>query len=366
MLPEVGLDGQRRLKAGRVLIIGAGGLGSPAGMYLAAAGVGTIGIVDFDKIDLSNLQRQIMHSTDDVGSSKCQSAKQRLAQINPGIKIAIHEEKISAGNIAKLVGQYDVVIDATDNFATRYLINDACVLLNKPNVYGAIYRFEGQSSVFLPKAGPCYRCLFPFPPPAEAAPNCAEAGVLGVLAGIIGVVQATEAIKLLLSLGTGLIGRLLIYDAMEMRFDTVKIKRDPKCDLCGDSPVITSIRESTFTCAAPAEATATAGGGLSEITPGQLNSRLKSGEKIFLLDVRNKEEHKMCHLAGCTLIPLPELATRLGALDPTEEIVVYCKSGARSRSAMQLLTANGFARVKNLSGGILAWIADIDPSMPKY
>jgi molybdopterin/thiamine biosynthesis adenylyltransferase/rhodanese-related sulfurtransferase len=365
MLPEVGLEGQRRLKASRLLIIGAGGLGSPAAMYLAAAGVGTIGIVDFDNIDLSNLQRQILHSSDDIGSSKCQSAKHRMAQINPNIDIVVHEEKVSADSIEKLVGQYDVVIDGTDNFATRYLINDACVLLNKPNVYGAIYRFEGQASVFVPKAGPCYRCLFPDPPPPDAVPNCAEGGVLGVLAGIIGVIQATEAIKLVLNLGTSLVGRLLIYDALEMRFDKVNIKRNANCHLCGDNPTITSVVETNFACAPTTVAlgTYTVSEGISAV---DLNCRLGKGEKIFLLDVRNPEEHLLCHLPGSSLIPLPDLPKRLSELDSGEEIIVYCKSGARSRSAMQLLREAGFSRVKGLTGGILAWIAEVDTSMPKY
>jgi len=366
ILPEVGLDGQRRLKASRVLIVGAGGLGSPAAMYLAAAGIGTVGIVDFDNIDLSNLQRQILHSTIDIGASKCKSAKQRLAEINPEIEIVTHEERISADNISRLVSQYDVVIDATDNFATRYLINDACVLLSKPNVYGAIYRFEGQASVFLPGAGPCYRCLFPDPPQIDAVPNCAEGGVLGVLAGIIGVIQATEAIKLVLQIGTGLVGRLLVYDALEMRFDTVKIKRTAGCHLCGDSPTITSITESAFSCAVPTATDDTTSDRVNEISAADLNTRLNNGEQIFLLDVRNIEEHQLCHLPGCTLIPLRELPTRLDALDSSQEIVVYCKAGARSSSARQLLTERGFTRVKHLTGGILAWINEVDPLMQSY
>jgi len=371
------MDGQRRLKAGSVLIVGAGGLGSPAGMYLAAAGVGTIGIADFDDIDLSNLQRQIFHATSGVGTSKCQSAKLRMEEINPEIKIVTHDERITAANIEILVGQYDVVIDATDNFATRYLINDACVLLKKPNVYGAIYRFEGQASVFAPGSGPCYRCLFPFPPQADAVPNCAEGGVLGVLAGMIGVLQATEAIRLLLDIGTGLIGKLLIYDAMEMRFDTVNIKRNLDCPLCGDNPTIKSIADTEFACAvkvveAGTKAAADGSAGSSandsddEISATALSDRLKSGDRLFLLDVRNPEEFVLCNLPGCNLIPLPELSKRLSDLDRSQDIVVYCKSGARSRRAVQLLREAGFQKLTNLTGGILAWIAEVDPSMPGY
>jgi adenylyltransferase/sulfurtransferase len=374
----VGLDGQRRLKAGSVLIVGAGGLGSPAGMYLAAAGVGTIGIVDFDKIDLSNLQRQIMHSTADVGKSKCKSAEQRMAQINPHIRIVGHEEQLSAVNIKSMIEQYDIVIDATDSFATRYLINDACVLLNKPNIYGAIYRFEGQASVFAPGRGPCYRCLFPVPPPADAVPNCAEAGVLGVLAGLIGVVQATEAIRILLGeetgLGAGLTGKLLIYDAKEMRFDTVKITRNAGCPLCGDNPTIKEISETIFVCEAsssnqdlPTDAGAGSGSSASaEITAVDLQKRLEAKEDFLLLDVRTPEEYILCQIPGSTLIPLNELPERFEQLDTAKEIVVYCKSGARSRKAAQLLSQKGFSKLKNLTGGILAWIAEVDPSMCGY
>jgi len=371
ILPEVGLEGQQKLKAGGVLIIGAGGLGSPAGMYLAAAGVGKIGIVDFDKIDLSNLQRQILHATVDVGTSKCASAKKRMQEINPEIEIVVHEELVSQANIEALVKQYDVVIDATDNFSTRYLINDACVLGRKPNIYGAIYRFEGQASVFAPGQGPCYRCLFPTPPPPDTVPNCAEGGVLGVLAGVIGVLQATEAIRILIGMGTGLIGRLMLYDAMEMRFDTVNIKRNADCPICGDKPTITSVVDTAFSCAPSSADTAVdsaSAQAVEEITAINLNQRLKNGDKFLLLDVRNPEEYILCSIPGSTLIPLPELEKRMKEfkLDEEKEIVVYCKSGARSRRAMGMLQDAGCKKVKNLTGGILAWIAEVDPTMMSY
>ncbi|MBU6453541.1 MAG: molybdopterin-synthase adenylyltransferase MoeB [Cyanobacteria bacterium REEB67] len=367
MLPEGGERGQKLLKAGRILIVGvgAGGLGSPAALYLAAAGVGTIGIVDFDDIDLANLQRQILHATADVGTSKCKSAQKRLEETNPEIRIVIHEERLSAENVQKLIDAYDIVIDATDNFATRYLINDACVLSGKANVYGAIYRFEGQASVFMPGAGPCYRCLFPDPPVAETVPNCAEGGVLGLLAGMIGVVQATEAIKLLLQTGTGLVGKRLVYDALEMRFDTVQLKRNPACKICGDNPTITTPVDSSFACA-NAEGKSSDAPGSDQIGAVELSRRLNEETPLFLLDVRNPEEYSICHLQDSTLIPLTQLAGRLAELDQSKEIIVYCKSGTRSLAALKLLSSHGFTRVKHLSGGILAWIADVDPSMQKY
>jgi len=367
ILPEVGLQGQKKLKAGSVLIVGAGGLGSPAGMYLAAAGVGKIGIVDFDKIDLSNLQRQIMHATEDVGTSKCASAKKRMQEINPEIEVVVHEEQVSQANIEKLVKLYDVVIDATDNFSTRYLINDACVLGKKPNIYGAIYRFEGQASVFAPGQG-CYRCLFPFPPPPDTVPNCAEGGVLGVLAGIIGVLQATEAIRILIGMGSGLIGRLMLYDAMEMRFDTLNVKRNADCPICGDKPTITTVVDTAVSCAPVATGSGSDSAQVAdaEITAASLNERLEEGDKFLLLDVRNPEEYVLCSIPGSTLIPLPELTKHIKDLDKEQEIIVYCKSGARSRRAMGMLQASGCKNVKNLTGGILSWIAEVDPSMPSY
>jgi len=360
ILPEVGIEGQRRLKRARVLVIGAGGLGSPVSMYLAAAGVGTIGLVDFDNVDLSNLQRQILHSTSGVGSSKLKSAEERLGALNPEINIVLHETRINQDNACSIIEQYDLVIDGTDNFSTRYLVNDACVILKKPNVYGSIFRFEGQATVFEPGSGPCYRCLFPYPPPPEAVPNCAEGGVLGVVAGTIGLIQATEALKLILGLGQGLRGKLLLYDAIEMRIDRLQIARDPQCPVCGDNPTITTVSEITFSCATGEDDKAI------DISPVELNNRLTAGDTVFLLDVRNQEEFDLCRLQQSTLIPLRELEDRLSEINRSQEIVVYCKSGGRSKIATNLLLENGFPTVQNLSGGILAWIAQIDPGMQSY
>lgn len=359
-MPEVGIEGQRRLKRARVLVIGAGGLGSPVSMYLAAAGVGTIGLVDFDNVDLSNLQRQILHSTSGVGSSKLKSAEERLGALNPEINIVLHETRINQDNACSIIEQYDLVIDGTDNFSTRYLVNDACVILKKPNVYGSIFRFEGQATVFEPGSGPCYRCLFPYPPPPEAVPNCAEGGVLGVVAGTIGLIQATEALKLILGLGQGLRGKLLLYDAIEMRIDRLQIARDPQCPVCGDNPTITTVSEITFSCATGEDDKAI------DISPVELNNRLTAGDTVFLLDVRNQEEFDLCRLQQSTLIPLRELEDRLSEINRSQEIVVYCKSGGRSKIATNLLLENGFPTVQNLSGGILAWIAQIDPGMQSY
>jgi len=366
LLPEIGLDGQRRLKAGSVLIIGAGGLGSPTAIYLAAAGVGKIGIVDFDNVELSNLQRQILHDTADVGTSKCQSAKERLNQVNPEVKVVLHQERVSATNIETLIDGYDVVIDATDNFTTRYLVNDACFMANKPNVHGAIYQFEGQSTVFLPGEGPCYRCLFAEAPPSNSIPNCAEGGVLGVLAGMVGMVQATETIKLLVSGQSSLVGKMLMYNALEMRFDKLAIMRDNNCRLCGQTPSIKTISEAIANCPATDQKSGTASGGEDEIEAKVLSKKLSNSEKVFLLDVRNAEEYLLCHLPKSVLIPLAELPERLRELNVEDEIVVYCKSGARSRQAVNLLKTRGYNRTRHLSGGILNWIHEIDPSMPVY
>lgn len=364
ILPEVGADGQKRLKAGSVLVIGAGGLGSPVVLYLAAAGVGRIGLVDFDTVDVSNLQRQILHSVDSVGTSKLKSAESRVRELNPLVQMELHEEKLSADNARRIFESYDVVVDGTDNFSTRYLVNDACVLMRKPNVYGSIYRFEGQASVFNAPDGPCYRCLFPEPPAPDAVPNCAEGGVLGVLAGVIGTIQATEALKLVLGIGSSLSGRLILYDALDMRFDTLKIKRAKNCPICGEHPSIQTLKDSAVSCSSfiPAEQAASA----KEISASELQLRRQSAEPLRLLDVRNPEEYALCHLDGSTLIPLRELGDRLDELDPQMETVAYCKSGARSRKAVELLSAKGFRKVSNLSGGILAWAADVDPSLPTY
>lgn len=364
LLPEVGLEGQKRLKRASALVVGAGGLGSPVMLYLAAAGVGRIGIVDFDAVDVSNLQRQIVHSEASVGTSKLRSAKQRVNELNPLVQLDLYEEKLGADNARGIFEPYDVIIDGTDNFTTRYLVNDACVLMGKPNVYGSIYRFEGQASVFSAADGPCYRCLFPEPPPPEAVPNCAEGGVLGVLAGVIGTIQATEALKLLLGIGSSLAGRLLLYDALEMRFDSLSIRRSDDCAVCGKNAVIKTLYESAVACASifPPETPSAA----REITPEDLHRKLEGKEALFLLDVRNPEEYDLCHLEGSTLIPLRELAARLRDLDPARETVVYCKSGRRSQRAAELLSARGFMNVRNLTGGILAWAARIDSSMPIY
>jgi len=364
ILPEVGLEGQRRLKAASVLVVGAGGLGCPASMYLAAAGVGTIGLVDFDAVDLSNLQRQILYSVDDIGQQKLRSAAERLLRLNPEVTVNEHDARLCAENAGQIIERYDLVIDGTDNFATRYLVNDACVLLKKPNVYGSIYRFEGQVTVWSAGSGPCYRCLFPEPPPPETVPNCAEGGVLGVLAGAVGVLQATEAIKLILSLGDSLIGRLLLYDALSMRFDILRVGRDPGCPVCGDSPTIHELSDMAWQCSATGS-----GAGPEdalEISAVKLSESLREGRSICLLDVRNREEYDLCHLENSVLIPLNELPERCGELRPEAEIVAYCKSGARSRRAVDMLKSRGFENTKNLQGGILAWIREVDRSLPSY
>ena len=368
IMPEVALEGQKRFKAARVLLIGAGGLGSPLGLYLAAAGIGRIGLVDFDVVDFSNLQRQVLHGTPDVGRPKLQSAKERLQAINPEVHLDLYETRLSSANALEIFAPYDVIIDGTDNFPTRYLVNDACVLLKKPNVYGSIFRFDGQASVFHPPEGPCYRCLYPEPPPPGEVPSCAEGGVLGILPGLIGCIQATEAIKLLLGNGSPLVGRLLLYDALQMTFQEFKVRRNPKCPMCGDKPTITKLIDYEQFCGvrgqeAPAEA-ATAN--LSETTVDELKRRLDSGEDLFILDVRNPEEYRICRVPGSTLIPLPELPRRFQELDANREIIIHCKSGMRSLKAQQFLQEKGFARTINLKGGILAWADRIDRSMPKY
>jgi adenylyltransferase/sulfurtransferase len=370
IMPEVGMDGQRRLKAGSVLCIGAGGLGSPAAMYLAAAGVGTIGVVDFDVVDFSNLQRQIIHGTPDVGRSKLASARDRLHAINPHVDIQTYETVLSSDNALKLFEPYDVILDGTDNFPTRYLTNDACVLLGKPNAYGSIFRFEGQASVFATKDGPCYRCLYPEPPPPGLVPSCAEGGVLGVLPGIIGVIQATEAIKLVTGIGEPLIGRFLIYDALRMRFRELKLKKDLDCPVCGTHPTVTKLIDYEQFCglhpAAAETATATAHNPSTDITSVELKQRLDRGDKLTLVDVREPNEYQINRIAGTVLIPLGEIPRRYAELNKDDEIVVHCKMGARSAKAADFLRSVGFARVLNLKGGILEWIDQVDPSQPKY
>ncbi len=370
IMPEVGVDGQKRLKASSVLLIGAGGLGSPLALYLAAAGVGRLGLVDFDVVDFSNLHRQVIHGTPDVGRPKLRSAAERVAAINPEVRVDTYETRLTSANALDLLRPYDVVIDGTDNFPTRYLVNDACVLLGKPNVYGSIFRFEGQASVFYPGKGPCYRCLYPEPPPPGEVPSCAEGGVLGILPGLIGCVQATECVKLLLGRGEPLVGRLLLYDALQMSFREFKVRRNPACPVCGDRPTLTRLIDYEQFCGVRGEETPqrtgeTMGAG-GEIAPEELKRRLDAGEGVFVLDVRNPPEYAICRIAGSTLIPLPELPQRLGELDPGRELVVHCKGGMRSQQAVGILRQAGFTNVKNLMGGILAWADRVDPSMPKY
>ena len=372
IMPEVGVDGQKRLKAGRVLCVGAGGLGSPAALYLAAAGVGTIGIVDFDAVDSSNLQRQIIHGTPDVGRSKLESARSRLSALNPNVRIVGHETALTSKNALDILRDYDVVVDGTDNFPTRYLVNDACVILQKPNAYGSIFRFEGQASVFATKGGPCYRCLYPEPPPPGLVPSCAEGGVLGVLPGVIGTIQATEAIKLILGVGEPLVGRFLIYDALRMRFRELKLRRDPECPVCGDNPTVRELIDYDQFCGIRPAAQAAASAALppeQEIAVEDLKKTQDRREPLFLLDVREPQEFQICRIPGSTLIPLGDLPNRLAELPSgagAPPIVVHCKMGARSAKAVKLLRERGFTQARNLSGGILAWIDRIDPALPKY
>jgi adenylyltransferase/sulfurtransferase len=366
ILPDVGLDGQRKLKAGRVLLIGAGGLGSPLALYLAAAGVGTLGLVDFDVVDVSNLQRQVLHGTKDVGRPKLESARDRIHDINPHVHVEAYETRLASDNALDIIQDYDVVIDGTDNFATRYLTNDACVLLGKPNVYGSIFRFEGQASVFAVEEGPCYRCLFPEPPPPGMVPSCAEGGVLGVLPGLVGTIQATEGIKLLLGVGEPLVGRLLLIDALSMRFRTVRLRKDPNCPACGTHEITELIDYDQFCGVGAEETAATSANTIPEITPAELANRLGRGDDIDLIDVREPHELDIARIPNVRLIPLGTLADVLPTLDPTRETVVLCRTGARSGRAVQQLRAAGFRRVYNLAGGIHRWADEVDPSLPKY
>jgi len=368
IMPEVGMDGQRRIKAGSVLCIGAGGLGSPAAMYLAAAGIGRLGIVDFDVVDFSNLQRQLLHTTNDVGRTKLESAKDKIVALNPHVQVDTYEEALSSENAMRLFKGYDVILDGTDNFPTRYLVNDACVLSGIPNAYGSIFRFEGQASVFATKDGPCYRCLYPEPPPPGLVPSCAEGGVLGVLPGIIGVIQATESIKLVTGIGEPLIGRFLIYDALKMRFRELKLKKDPECPVCGPNPTVTKLIDYEQFCGVRPEPAQTTGATVNEweITPVDLKKKLDAGETPFILDVREPNEYQINRIPGSTLIPLGELPQRYQELPKDREIVTQCKMGGRSAKAQDFLKSVGFANVKNLKGGILEWIDKVDPSQPKY
>jgi adenylyltransferase/sulfurtransferase len=366
ILPDVGVDGQQKLKAARVLLIGAGGLGSPAALYLAAAGVGTLGLVDFDNVDVTNLQRQILHGTKDVGRPKLASARERIGDVNPHVRLETYETALTSKNALEILGGYDLVVDGTDNFATRYLVNDACVLLGKPNVYGSIFRFEGQASVFALPDGPCYRCLFPEPPPPGLVPSCAEGGVLGVLPGLVGTIQATEAIKLILGVGEPLAGRLLLVDTLGMRFRTVAVRKDPACPACGTREIRALIDYEQFCGARAAEAEPRAVAGFVEITPRELTARLSRGEKLELIDVREQFEWDIVRIPGARLVPLATLPEVAETLDREREIVVYCKGGTRSRAAASHLADAGFRRVANLTGGVLRWREDVDPSLPRY
>ena len=369
IMPEVGMSGQKKLKAASVLLVGAGGLGSPAALYLAAAGVGRIGIVDFDVVDESNLQRQIIHGMSTLGRSKLESAKERIHDINPFVQVDTYAEPLSSANALRIFADYDVIADGTDNFPTRYLVNDACVLLGKPNVYGSIFRFEGQASVFWAERGPCYRCLYPEPPPPGLVPSCAEGGVLGVLPGTIGVIQATEAVKLIIGQGEPLIGRLLLYDALEMKFSELKLRKDPNCPICGEHPSIDHLIDYEAFCGmraveGPAEQTTQS---TDDISVTELARRIQAGlGNATLLDVREPHEWEIVHLPGATLIPRGELPNHLNELSQTDEILVYCRSGARSAQAVQFLRQMGFKKARNVKGGVLAWAHEVDPNSPVY
>jgi adenylyltransferase/sulfurtransferase len=374
IMPEVGMEGQKKLKAASVLLIGAGGLGSPLAMYLAAAGIGRIGLVDYDVVDYTNLQRQIIHGTKDVGRPKLESAKARILDINPHIWVDTYEVPLTSANALELFAPYDIVIDGTDNFPTRYLTNDACVLLGKPNVYGSIFRFEGQASVFYAKEGPCYRCLFPEPPPPGLVPSCAEGGVLGVLPGTIGAIQATEAIKLILGEGEPLIGRLLLYDALNMSFDEVRLRKNPECPVCGEKPTLTELIDYEQFCGMPAHdhslfTTATNGSGsVPAITPLELKQRLDAGDDLFILDVREPHEWDISNLdaLGAVLIPKGKVLEHMGELDTAREIIVHCRTGARSADVIRELQKHGFRKLLNLEGGINRWAKEVDPDLPTY
>lgn len=380
ILPDVGMAGQQKLKNSSVLMIGAGGLGSPVGMYLAAAGIGRIGIVDYDVVDETNLQRQIMHGTSDVGRSKLESARTTLQDINPYLQIDGYEVPFTSENALEIMQGYDIVIDGTDNFPTRYLVNDACVMLGKPNIYGSIFRFEGQVSVFATEGGPCYRCLYPEPPPPGLVPSCAEGGVLGILPGTIGALQATEGIKVLLGIGDPLIGRLLIYDALAMEFTELKVRKNPNCPVCGENPTVTELIDYEMFCGMPAhdrsEFTAApstnghkpAEAPVPQITPLELKARLDAGEKLVILDVREPHEWEISNLGhlGAFLIPKDQVVDRIGELDPTAEMVVQCRSGARSAAVIRQLNERGFHKLTNLDGGINRWAKEVDTSIPTY
>jgi sulfur-carrier protein adenylyltransferase/sulfurtransferase len=365
IMPEVGMEGQLRLKKAKVLLVGSGGLGAPLGLYLGAAGVGRLGIVDFDVVDFTNLQRQVIFGTSDVGRKKLEAARERLSNLNPEIQIDAYETRLTSDNALDILRDYDIVADGTDNFPTRYLVNDACVLLGKPNVYGSIFRFEGQASIFGSPGGPCYRCLYPEPPPPGLVPSCAEGGVLGVLPGIIGCIQAMETLKLILGSGDPLIGRLLLFDALKMRFRELKLRRNPDCPVCGEHRTITKLIDYAEFCGIRGEEMETKPLDIPEITPKELKTRLDRGDDIYILDVREPHEYQICNLRG-HLIPLGDLPKRMSELDSSREIVAHCRSGKRSADAVQFLSKAGFRKIWNLKGGILAWSDEVDPSVPKY
>src|ERR1035437_7509195 len=365
IMPEVGLDGQLKLKRARVLMIGACGLGAPLGLYLAAAGVVHLGLVDFDVVDSSNLQRQVTFTTADVGKPKSEAAKARLFALNPMIEIEAYETRLTSDNALELFRDYDIIADGTDNFPTRFLVNDACVLLGKPNVYGSIFRFEGQATVFGYPGGPCYRCLYPEPPPPGLVPSCAEGGGPGGLPGIVGAIQAMETIKLILGSGVPLVGRLLLFDALSMRFRELKLRKNPACPLCGEHRTITKLIDYEEFCGIRGEEASPMTDGVPEITPRELKARQDRGEDLFILDVREVHEYQICNLKG-NLIPLGDLARRVNELDSSREMVVHCRSGKRSAEAIRFLQKAGFKKLWNLKGGVLAWSDEVDPSMPKY
>ncbi len=367
LIPEVGLEGQQKLKAASVLVIGTGGLGSPVALYLAAAGVGRIGLVDYDVVDFSNLQRQVIHGESQLNKLKVESARQRMLDINPDIQVDVYNEIFTSENAMRIAEPYDIILDGTDNFPTRYLVNDLCVLTGKPNVYGSIFRFDGQASVFYAEEGPCYRCLFPEPPPPGLVPSCAEGGVFGVLPGTIGTIQATEAIKLILGVGEPLIGRLLLYNALDMSFDFVKLRKNPNCKVCGEHPEVTELIDYEQFCGMPAsDHDSGSAGDEWDITPQELKARLDRGDPVRLIDVREPHELAISRLPGAELIPLGQLAARMHELDSAEEIVLFCKAGTRSVRALEVLASAGFRRIKNLEGGINAWAQEVDPSLPVY
>lgn len=369
IMPEVGMDGQLKLKQAKVLLVGTGGLGSPMALYLAAAGIGTIGLVDFDVVDFSNLQRQVIHGTKDVGKPKIDSAIESMLDINPFINVVRHETALKSENALDIIKDYDLVADGTDNFPTRYLVNDACVLLKKPNVYGSIFRFEGQSTVFAYPGGPCYRCLYPEPPPPGLVPSCAEGGVLGILPGVVGLIQATEVVKLILGAGEPLVGRLMLYDALGMKFRELKLRRNPECPVCGDHPTVTKLIDYEQFCGIPAAPPPQPAGGalaMGEIDAKGLKSKMDAGDKFVLLDVREPHEFQIGRIPGSILIPLGELPKRYAELDPEADMVVHCKMGGRSAKAIDYLKTVGFSKLTNLKGGITAWSDQVDPSVPKY